>query len=190
MTKSSRLPHHQLGGGGPEGAQRYPQHTCPAPRRIDICLGSALRTLLEMEVPVRPVADNGGLRGDIEHPPEATGVALHAVDSAAGHLDDLLTVRRRQASNNPADMPEISTAHWTSSASSRTFPSAVRTSAAQRCPLPSSMPAQTLTHRLSPYSSSVPTLCRRPEEPPLLFSVISAQGPQEPGHHFSRATKI
>lgn len=76
MTKSIRLPHHQLGGGDPEIAQRYPPHTCPAPCRRDACLGSALGVRFEMEVPVPPVANRGALRRDTEGPPEATAAAL------------------------------------------------------------------------------------------------------------------
>lgn len=81
MTKSRGLRDRRNGGEDPVVAQEGPQGSGPSPVQgddgLDVC--AALAALLQAEVPVRPVADDAGLGGRVEHPAQAAAVALRSV---------------------------------------------------------------------------------------------------------------
>lgn len=80
---SSRL-RDRRSGEDPSVTQQCPQNAGSSAGQGDDGLGvlAALATFLEVEVPVRSFADDAGLRGHVEHPPETAAVALGTVQVA------------------------------------------------------------------------------------------------------------
>lgn len=84
MMKSSLLRDRRGGGERPAVAHKRPQNVGPPPGRgengLDVL--ASLAALLEVEVPVRSLADDTGLGGHGEHPAQAATVALGPVEVA------------------------------------------------------------------------------------------------------------
>ena len=81
---SGRLRDGRCGGEGPVVAQEGPQHTgaasCEGDDGLDVF--AAFAAFLEVVVPVGAVADDAGLRGEVDDSAQAAAVALGAVQVA------------------------------------------------------------------------------------------------------------